>query len=389
MYNKMWSKNFILLTVSNFLVSITYYAIISALPIYLVNELHAGKAQVGIVLAAYTIASVLIRPFSGFALDKYGRRIIILTALTLYALLFAGYLIAASILTLILLRFAHGLTWGVTTISGSTMVVDITPASKRGEGIGYYALSTTIGMSVGPVIGLFIYHLWGFTSMFLACLIISLTSLGCAYAIKLPKRFIVGRKIHFNWSKLFDRKAVLPSVNLLVIMMTYGGLMSFIALYGHELGIHDSSYFFLILAAGIGISRITVGRAFDANGPKKILTLCLILLILGFPFLGLVRNAAGFYVSAIIIGFGIGVVFPTFQAIVNNLADASHRGAANSTLFTALDSGMGLGMIAAGLIAQYYSIAAVFLINSLVCVAGLIIFRLFVAPYYEKNFQQL
>lgn len=168
-------------------------------------------------------------------------------------------------------------------------------------------------------------------------------------------------------------------------MITYGGLLSFIALYGREIGIRNTSLFFLIFACGIASSRLAAGKEFDKNGPRKIMTLCLILLIIGFPLLAMVQNAIGFYIAAIIIGFGIGVVFPIFQSMVNNLADTNHRGAANSTLYTALDLGMGFGMIMAGLIAQHISIAAIFAISSVVCIAGLIFFRVFVLKFYENR----
>ncbi len=385
MYEKMWNRDFILLTLSNFFMCITYYALISALPVYLVNELHAGKSQVGVVLAAYTIASVMIRPFSGFALDKFGRRTVFLLALVLYTGLFAGYLIAISITALILLRFAQGLSWGVTTISGSTIAVDIIPSVQRGEGIGYFALSTTMGMSVGPIVGAIIIHHGGYSELFLSALFISLVSLIMAYLIRLPKKLTTKRDIEFSVENLFHKKSVLPSINLMIIMTTYGGLLSFIALFGREIGIENTSLFFLIFAAGIATSRLTSGKTFDRKGPLGILTLCLILMILGFPLLALVRNALGFYFSALIIGFGIGVVFPTFQTIVNNLANNGNRGAANSTLYTALDLGMGLGMMGSGLIAQYISISALFLISAVVCIVGLAFFRLKVNGYYQLN----
>jgi MFS family permease len=387
MYEKMWNRDFILLTLSNFFMCITYYALISALPVYLVNELHAGKSQVGIVLAAYTIASVLIRPFSGFALDKFGRRTVFLLALIFYTCLLGGYLVAFSIAALIVLRFTQGLTWGVTTISGSTIAVDIIPTPQRGEGIGYFALSTTMGMSVGPIVGAFIIHHGGYAELFIASLFISLASLIMAYLIRLPKKLTTGRNIEFRVDNLFHKKSILPSLNLLVIMTTYGGLLSFIALFGREIGIENTSLFFLIFAAGIATSRLTSGKTFDRKGPLGILTFCLILMIVGFPLLALVRNAAGFYSSALIIGFGIGVVFPTFQTIVNNLANNGNRGAANSTLYTALDLGMGLGMILSGLIAQYISIVAVFLISTAVCIAGLLFFRIKVIDFYNQNIE--
>ncbi len=385
MYEKMWNKDFILLVMSNFLMYITYYAVISTLPIYLVSELHSTKSQVGVVVAVYTIASVLIRPFSGFTLDKYNRRMVFILALACYATFFAGYWVAITVSTMMFLRFAQGLTWGFTTITGSTIAVDIIPAAKRGEGIGYFSLSTTLGMSVGPVIGLFVCHDWGYNTMFISAFFISLASLGCAYAINLPRQLLDQKEISFSWNNLFDKDSILPSINLLIIMSTYGGLLSFIALYGREIGIQNTSYFFLIFSLGIAISRLTVGKAFDRNGPRKIITICLMLLILGYPMLASVKNAAGFYLSAIVIGFGIGVVFPTFLSIVNNLADSEHRGAANSTLYTALDLGMGLGMITSGLIAQHISLSAIFLVNALICIAGLIFFRLHVLNLYEKR----
>jgi MFS family permease len=168
-------------------------------------------------------------------------------------------------------------------------------------------------------------------------------------------------------------------------MIAYGGLLSFIALYGREIGIQNSSLYFLIFSIGIASARLTAGKVFDRNGPRRIITLCLTLLIIGFPLLALAKNALLFYLSAIIIGFGNGVIFPTFQSMVNNLADSVHRGVANSTLYTAVDLGMGFGMIMAGLIAQRISLSAIFWISSLVCVAGLIFFRCLVLKFYESH----
>jgi MFS family permease len=171
-------------------------------------------------------------------------------------------------------------------------------------------------------------------------------------------------------------------------MIAYGGLLSFIALYGREIGIHNTSLYFLIFSVGIAAARLTAGKVFDRKGPRRIITICIILLIIGFPLLALAKNATLFYVSAIIIGFGNGVIFPTFQSMVNNLADSLHRGAANSTLYTAVDLGMGSGMIMAGLIAQCISISAIFWVNAIICIAGLIFFRSFVIEFYERNIER-
>ena len=380
---KIWSRNFVLLTVANFLMCITYYAIISTLPIYLVHDLHAGKRDVGLVLASYTIASVCVRPFGGYSLDRFGRKTIFLIALIFYTFFFCGYLVAFSITSLIIIRFLQGLTWGVTTIAGSTIAVDIIPEEKRGEGIGYFALSTTLGMSIGPVVGLFISHNLGYTAMFISAIIVSTVSVICAGVLKLPA--LPPSNISFSAQNLFEKKAILPSANLFVIMTTYGGLLSFIALFGKEIGIENTSYFFLVFSVGIATSRLAAGKSFDKRGPGRILTICLTLMIIGFPLLVIFKNAVGFYLAALIIGFGIGVVFPVFQAMVNVLVDPARRGAGNSTLYTFLDLGMGLGMVIMGYVAQYLSISATFIVSSGLALAGLIIFRFSTLGYYSSR----
>ena len=363
---------------------ITYYALLSTLPLFLSIQLHASESTVGLVLAAYTIASVIIRPFSGYSLDKYGRRIIFICALLLYTTLFLGYLVSTTIVTLLILRFAHGFSWGIVSISGSTVAVDLIPVKKRGEGIGYFSLSTTLGMSVGPVMGLFVCRHWSYNALFLTAFASSSISLICAYSIKRYQKGISSPPA-LSLQSLFDKTVWLPSLNLLVIMTTYGGLLSFIALYGREIGIQNTALFFLLLSVGIGISRFTSGKTFDRRGPKSILTLCLCLLTAGFPLLALVKNTWGYYGAALLIGFGLGVVFPIFQAMVNNMAKPERRGAANSTLYTGLDLGMGTGMVLMGFVSEHYTITTSFWLSMFICILGLLFFYRYVLADYKKH----
>lgn len=381
---KIWNKNFVLLTIANFLMCSTYYSLIAALPVYLAGPLGASKTMVGLVLACFTVASVIIRPFTGFALDSYGRKAVFLLALLIYTLLFGGYIFAVTILIMALLRFAHGLTWGVTTIAASTVAVDIIPTARRGEGIGYFGVSTTLGMAVGPVMGIFFWQRWGYNALFISTLLSSMASLACARLIRFPKLKFRKEKIPFNGRNLFEKRAIIPSLNLMVLMSTYGGLLSFIALYGREIGIANSSGFFLLFALGIGTSRFTSGKVFDRSGPKNILSICIGLLIIGYPVLALIPNVYGYYGAAVILGFGIGVVFPVFQTMVNNLTKPERRGTANSTLYTFLDLGMGLGMVLMGFNAHHFSMRLALLLWAAVCIAGLVIFRLITMPHYER-----
>jgi MFS family permease len=384
MPNRLWNRNFTLLTFSNFFMFSGYYSLISTLPVYISTELHSPKSVVGLVLASYIVASIVVSPFAGFGLDKYGRKKIFILSLLLYASLFNGYLIAWTVAAMIAVRFMHGLTWGLTTTANSTIAADIIPSEKRGEGIGFFGISTTLGMALGPAIGSFILHHGGYQAMFIAGFIISLVSMAMAASIRYPAR-TPGKSLELSLSTLFESTALLPSFNILFIMISYGGLLSFAALYGRELGIQNPSAFFLIYASGIIGARFTSGKFFDRHGPRMIIIICLSLLIAGFPLLALLKNSAGFYGAAVILGFGNGVVYPTFQAMTNNMAPGNRRGAANSTLYTFVDIGMGLGMIFVGSIAQQFSISTAFIVCSGICVVALIFFIFYTLGHYEKN----
>ena len=385
MSSKLWNRNFTLLTISNFLMCSAYYSLISTLPLYVSDVLHSPHSVVGLVLSAYAIAAILVRPFCGFGLDYFGRKMIFITSLLIYGLIFNVYVFASTVTIILFLRFAHGITWGLTTTSNTTLAGDIIPAEKRGEGFGLFGVTTTVGMALGPPIGTFILQHYGYNAMFIAGSFISICSMIMATLIKYPEYRALPQNRQFRWKNLFEAGTVIPSVNLLIIGLSYGGLISFIALYGKEIGIENPSGFFLVFALGIITSRFSAGKAVDRNGPRLVIMICLSLLIIGYPILALLQNSLGFYLAALILGFGNGVVWPTFQAMVNNIVPANRRGAANSTLFIAMDMGMGIGMIIAGVISQAYSISLAFLCCSCYCATGLVLFRLFTLKHYLKK----
>jgi MFS family permease len=385
MKSKLWNRNFTLLTLSNFLMCCAYYSLISTLPLYVSDILHAPHGVVGLVLSAYAIAAILVRPFCGFGLDFFGRRMIFIASLLIYGLIFNTYVFASTVMIILMIRFAHGLTWGLATTSNTTVAGDIIPAEKRGEGFGLFGVTTTAGMALGPPIGTFILQHSGYNTMFFAGAAISIICMILAAFIKYPSYTPLPENRQFKWKNLFEAGTVIPSVNLTIIGLSYGGLISFIALYGKETGIQNPSGFFLVFALGIISSRFSAGKAVDRNGPRMVIMVCLLLLIIGYPLLALLQNAWGFYLSALVLGFGNGVVWPTFQAMVNNTVPANRRGAANSTLFIAMDLGMGLGMLIAGQISQHYSIAVAFLFCSSYCAVGMVLFRLFTLKHYLKR----
>lgn len=381
MKNKLWTKDFTLITMANLLMAVAFYFMVPILPVFLTDNFSATESQIGLVLSFYTIAALLIRPFAGYALDAMGRQSIYVVSLLLFSTMFFGYLWATSILFVLIVRFIHGLTWGAMSSAGSTFAVDLVPLKRRGEGIGIFGLSMTIAMAIGPLIAITITDDGSFERLFYSAAGFSFLGLVLALFVRIPKVKRVKKK--FKVSSLIEKKSLPVSLNMFLVTIPYGGIISFIALYGRSIGIESSGLFFLLLAVGIAISRIVSGKSFDRVGPKKICIIGLGLLIVGLPVLALYQSIIGYHLAALILGFGFGVIMATFQAIANHNVEPEKRGAANSTYLTFFDSGIGLGMLLVGFLIQVMNYSGAFILCAVIEVVALVVFMYYTMPKFK------
>lgn len=382
MDNKLWTKDFTLITMANLLMAIAFYFMVPILPVFLSDSFSATESQIGLVLSFYTVAALLVRPFAGYALDAMGRQSIYVVSLLLFSLIFFGYVWATSILFVLAIRFMHGLTWGSMSSAGSTIAVDLVPLKRRGEGIGIFGLSMTIAMAIGPLIAIAITGDSSYKKLFYAAAAFSFLGLLLALFVRVPKVTSVRRK--FKMLSLIEKSSLPVSLNVLLVTIPYGGIISFIALYGRSIGIDSSGLFFLLLAVGITISRVFSGKSFDKIGPKKISILGIVLLIVGLPILAFNQSFVGYHLAALILGFGFGVIMATFQAIANHKVEADKRGAANSTYLTFFDLGIGMGMLLIGYLIQVMDYSGAFLLCAAIEVLALVVFVFYTMPKFRR-----
>lgn len=258
--DRLVTPSYVLILAANFLLYFAFYLILPVLPFYLTEIFQTGNAAVGVILSCYTVASLCIRPFSGYLLDTLARKPLYLIAYFLFITVFAGYILAGVLSLFIMLRVVHGLAFGMVTVAGNTIVIDITPSSRRGEAVGYYGLMNNTAMSFGPMIGLFMHDTCSFETIFLCSLLSGTVGFAAACLVKTPVKEPVKRE-PISLDRFVLIKGIPAGVALLLLSIPYGMTSTYIAMYAKEIGITLSSgLFFTFMAVGMAVSRMFSGR---------------------------------------------------------------------------------------------------------------------------------
>jgi predicted MFS family arabinose efflux permease len=381
---RLWNRDFTLLFASSLLVWCSFFFLMPTLPVYIVEHLHGAPAQIGLISSALTVSAIVGRPLAGYALDRWGRRSIQLGFLVLFCVAMFSYHLASSLWILVAIRLFHGLPFGGATTAASTVAADLTPEHRRGEGLGYFGLSTNLAMAVGPGIGLALMGLGSFSNLFTAAGLVALAAVLLGWLVRYPT--IRNPSAKFSLASLIERRVGWLSIGTALTYAGYGGIVTFITLYAADRGIAHPAWFFTAYALGLVLSRPLSGRLFDRRGPNWIVAVGLALLCSSYCTLGWWPTETGYLVAAGLLGLGFGTIGPTLFAMAVNLVPADRRGAANATVGTAIDVGIGGGSNIFGAVAQATgSYPAMFLAAGASMLLPALLFAFLVLPRYARS----
>lgn len=395
MKDRLITPGYCFILAANFLLYFGFWLLIPVLPFYLSEVFSVGSSTIGIILSCYTVAALCIRPFSGYFLDSFARKPLYLLAYFIFMSIFAGYIIAGTLTLFILFRIIHGFSFGMVTVAGNTVVIDIMPSSRRGEGLGYYGLSNNIAMAVGPMSGLFLHDAgMSFTTIFCCSLCSCLAGFICASLVKTPYKPPVKRE-PISLDRFILLKGIPAGISLLLLSIPYGMTTNYVAMYAREIGLHvTTGFFFTFMAAGMAISRIFSGKLVDKGKITQVIAAGLYIVASSFFLLSTcvyvirwddVMCSIVFFVVALLLGVGFGIMFPAYNTLFVNLAPNSQRGTATSTYLTSWDVGIGIGMLTGGYIAEISSFDKAYLFGACLTVISIFYFNLKVSPHYHKN----
>ncbi|MBS1306910.1 MFS transporter [Bacteroides clarus] len=395
MKDRLVTPGYCFILAANFLLYFGFWLLIPVLPFYLSEIFNAGNSTIGIILSCYTVAALCIRPFSGYFLDSFARKPLYLLAYFIFMTMFAGYIIAGSLVLFILFRIIHGVSFGMVTVGGNTVVIDIMPSSRRGEGLGYYGLSNNIAMAVGPMSGLFLHDAgMSYTTIFCCSLGSCIAGFICASLVKTPYKPPVKRE-PISLDRFILLKGIPAGISLLLLSIPYGMTTNYVAMYAKEIGINATTgFFFTFMAVGMAISRIFSGKIVDKGKITQVISAGLYIVVSSFFLLSACvyiinwnSMACGiiFFAVALLLGVGFGIMFPAYNTLFVNLAPNNQRGTATSTYLTSWDVGIGIGMLTGGYIAEVSTFDKAYLFGACLTIISMLYFNGKVTPHYHKN----
>ena len=389
MADKLWNSNYLKIWTGNFLLNFSFTLIVPLLPLYLSDTFGATNDAIGMALAGYTLMALIIRLFSGYVVDNYPRKTVLMVCSFFFFLLFFGYIVAGSLAMFTIFRTLHGAPFGATTVAASTVAIDVLPSSRRSEGIGYYGLSNNLATALGPVLAIYMLQAFegDFHALFWLSMAISLAGLLVDASIKLPPRDFKPEKSVLSLDRFFLLKGWREALAMMCFSFSYGVVSTYVAIYGREeLGITSGTgIFFSLFAIGLIVSRLTGAKALRENRVSYNASVGCLTSLAGYLVFAALKNPFGYYASAFIIGLGNGHMYPAFQNMFINLAENSQRGTANSSILTSWDAGLGLGVLLGGLLSEHFGYHTAFWAALGVNAAGVCWYFLRTRRHFEEN----
>ena len=260
--NTLWSRTFITVAAANFLLFFSFYQLLPILPLYIIDKFQTDNATAGFIISLYTIGALACRPFAGFLVDTFSRKPLYFWTFFAFTLCFLGYKTVGLLPILAVVRFAHGLFFGISSTASNTVAIDALPASRRGEGIGYFGISVNLAFATGPMTGMFLYEAFGDGIVFAISTILCVIGLVLVQTLKVKPR---EKKVcaPLSLDRFFLTRAVPQFANFIFVGFAYGPVTNYIAIYANELGIGGTGWFYALIASGLILNRIMTGRLID------------------------------------------------------------------------------------------------------------------------------
>ncbi|QCR31770.1 MFS transporter [Lysinibacillus sp. SGAir0095] len=356
---KLWTKNFLMICGINFFTHLVFYSLLATVTQYVIGHFGRSQSDAGLAVGIYVIMALVARLFAGKIVDVMGRKKILIIAAVIFFLAVIAYQFATTFNLFMVVRGIHGFTFGLLMTATNAIMADVVPDERRGEGTGYYATAMNLAMATGPFIGLFMLRVTTF-DMFVWILVFAAFCNLLGIFLKVPPTNSphVNQKVklRFSISDMFEKRALPIAICMFTLALGYSSLLSFLASYTEEIGYGEiATYFFVVYAVALVLTRPVTGRLFDLLGENKLTYPMLVLLVIGYFVLSQASTGWMILLASALIGIGYGTVQSNYLAIAIKEAAKNRKATATSTFFILMDLAIGVGPYLYGVLLGYMS----------------------------------
>ncbi len=383
---KLFNTNFLKVAIASLFMFTGFYLVMPIIAQYSQSELGVDASMAGVIAASYIITALLVRPFSGYLVDRFDRKKFYMTVFIIFALMFSGYIISTTVGELILTRVLLGASFSLVTTAASTLAIDVVPSQYRADGIGYYAAIIVLAMAIGPMLGLYLVEIMSYNELVIFATISCWIGVLIGATVKTKPRELIVHEEALSVDRFFMKEGISIAIVIAIMYFLYGSLTVFVSLYIKEISVDiNSGNFFLFFAVGIMSARAFTGKMLHNREYNKIVLTGSLLIIAAGALFSTYLCSKTFVAISVALGLGFGMIAPAIQSMMIDLVPAKRRGTANSTFYIALDLGSGAGMLAGGAIAQMTSYTMLYKFGTVLAIFAIIFYIIFAKRSYEKQ----
>ena len=369
---KLWTMTFVVNMLLNFIFYLVFYLPTVVIGTMAMRNYQASASMAGILSGIFIVGGFVARLWAGNNMKRLGAKKLLFIGVGLYLLLTFVYFGVHSVGLLLILRLVHGFGFGIAATASGTLAGQIVPESRRGEGIGYYALSVTLSSAVGPFLSMYLYRVSGFNALiWLSALLLAAAFLGI-FLIRVRHVATVEEmqvKKRFAWSNYFEKRALPISLIAFLIGIAYSSILSFMDAYALEINLSQAaSFFFLVYAVTVLVSRPVTGRIFDRYGDNAVMYPTYGFFAVGLLLIGLAHSSWMLLLAAVFVGLGYGSFSPFGQAIAIRSSNIHRLGVTTSTFFGFMDMGVGFGPFILGMLMPLFGYRNLYFMSSVLAV---------------------
>ena len=378
---RLWTKDFIIVSMTNFLIYLVFFLLMVIMASYAVDKYRTSEGIGGLVSGIFIIGILIGRLGTGRIIEDVGSRRVLITGTLLYIITSALYFAAVNLPLLILMRFLHGFAFGVANTATGTIAAQIIPHGRHGEGIGYYSMSQILATALGPYLGIVLSQRVDFSMIFLIASIVAAISFAISFVVrhppthKAPKQVQAKAVKRLQISEFLELRAIPISIIVLIVGFGYSVVLSFLTLYSRQLHLEEAaSFFFLIYAIVVIVSRPFSGRLLDARGANFVIYPSLFFFAIGMLVLSQASYGITLLLSGAIIGLGYGNFLSCGQAISVKSTSPNRFGLATATYYMFLDVGFGIGPYLFGSLVPITGYRGLYFVMAMIILAAIVLY---------------